>query len=218
MIKKSLLIVIVILLQVSTLFASPNLESYLESHLKKELNCEKVDVRILKIERDYVPQEIKNVHLIGRNFEKTPILLELIDGTSKTIMCQIKAYDRVYFTKKPLIKGQKIDYEDVYYNLVAFKSIPQGAIKDIENIVKKEITRNVGTGIAITNNMIIDQELVKKGQKVNIVVERNSIRISAKGELQNNATIGSYVKAINYVSKKVVTGKLVDNNTVVMDY
>lgn len=217
MLRNVLFTILTVFIMFSKIHAANSLESQIEKFLKSELNCEKVDVTILKTDRNYNSSEVSNFHLVGRTFEKAPIIIELTDGSSKIILCKIKAYSKVFFTKKTINKGQKIDYADVYHALVPIQSVPDGVIKDVENIVNKVVNRTIGTGIAVTSNMFDAHDLVKKGQKINIIIENKSIRISAKGELQNSATVGSYVKVLNYASKKVIMGKLVDHNTVILD-
>jgi len=70
----------------------------------------------------------------------------------------------------------------------------------------------------IVDSMVSDKTLVKRGQRVVLVVESPDFNITAVGEIKENAYVGSYVKAMNLTSKKVITGLLIDENTVEVEF
>jgi flagella basal body P-ring formation protein FlgA len=45
-------------------------------------------------------------------------------------------------------------------------------------------------------------------------VESGNFKITAPGEIKANSSVGRAVKAVNLASKKIVTGLLIDENTV----
>ena len=59
--------------------------------------------------------------------------------------------------------------------------------------------------------------LVKKGDVVNVILERNSLRISCLGEIKETGRKGDRVKLVNLGSKKELFGRVVDAGTVQLD-
>jgi len=60
--------------------------------------------------------------------------------------------------------------------------------------------------------------MVKRGRKVTLVAEGGGMRIATHGETRENAYVDDAVKAVNLASKRTVTGILVDENTVRVDF
>jgi flagella basal body P-ring formation protein FlgA len=66
--------------------------------------------------------------------------------------------------------------------------------------------------------MLSDGDVAKKGKRVVLIAEAEGFAISAVGELRENATVGSIVRVLNSSSKKQVTGVLVDEETVRVEF
>ncbi len=215
--RLNFLIILILGLAISS-YASPNVEDLITKQIEKELNCQRVEIKFYDNINKIKAEDVKKINLALISPNKQKIILETNRGEIFQLSCQITAYDRVYLTRKPLSKGQIIDETDFYESLLPLHMIPANAIKNIDDIVKKELSRSVGTGIAITKNMIKSSDMISKGQKVSIVIDTENIKISVKGQLQEASSVGSLVKVLNLNSKKVITGRLLDSNTVIMDF
>jgi len=66
--------------------------------------------------------------------------------------------------------------------------------------------------------MVKDRTLVKKGQTVFLIVESPKFTIRTTGEIRANAYVGSQAKVINPASKKIISGVLIDENTVKVEF
>jgi flagella basal body P-ring formation protein FlgA len=140
--------------------------------------------------------------------------MEFDGGRKITADATIKAFDRVILSRGAFRKGYYFRNGDAYPSLMDVRRIPGGAIKDIDRIVGKPLTRSVIANMPLTSAMVSETPIVKRGQKVTLLVESEGLRITASGVMKQNGSVGSYVKALNIGCKKTVTGLLVDENTV----
>jgi len=80
------------------------------------------------------------------------------------------------------------------------------------------MNRTIGPGLPVLSKHLAGSKLVKRGRRVTLVAERGGVRIATGGETRENAYVDDAVKVLNLASKKTVTGILVDENTVRVDF
>ncbi len=144
---------------------------------------------------------------------KTVFLLEFDSSETLSVIANVKAFDNVISVKRAFKKGYILQKEDLYTLLMDVQRIPAGSLKDIKSVVGKSLNRSVLANTPITAGMVIDSYTVKKGKKVLLLVEGENYRISTTGEIKESGSVGDYVKALNIASKKVISGLLIDENT-----
>ena len=149
---------------------------------------------------------------------KTSFLLQLENGKKIQASANVKAYDWIVITSKALRKGHHLEHTDVYSTLLDITKIPRGAITKLENAVGKQLERSVNANMPLIDVMVKDRTLVKKGQTVFLIVESPKFTIRTTGEIRANAYVGSQAKVINPASKKIISGVLIDENTVKVEF
>jgi len=212
--------VTVVTIFISLLYAPPyciagsfDLNSILKTYLKKNFPWAEIEVSDLKESEELsdLPERI----LIQQGPPgKTVFLLELRNGKKVNAAANVKAYDWIVLSSKALRKGHYLQHTDVYSTLVDITKIPRGAISRVDHVVGKQLTRSINGNLPVVDIMVREQMLVKKGQIVFLVVESPSFTIRTTGEIRRNTYVGSHAKVINLASKKVISGVLVDENTV----
>jgi flagella basal body P-ring formation protein FlgA len=155
--------------------------------------------------------------------EKTPpgrsvFRLEFPSSRSIVVTALVKTFDRVFMSRNAFRKDYVLRQEDIYPALMESGRIPKGAVREKERIVGKPLVRSIVTNAAITDLMISETPIVKRGRKVMLSIESSGFSIRTAGETKQDAAIGNYVKAENLMSRKMVTGLLVDENTVRVEY
>lgn len=149
---------------------------------------------------------------------RTVFLLEFGNGERITATADVKAFDRIVLSRRPLRKGHHIDGDDIYESLMDIGRIPKGAVKDPGEIRGKTLARSVVANCPIVDVMVNDAPVVKKGSRVVLTFESDGFIAKTAGELRESSSVGSHVKAVNITSKKTVTGTLMDEKTVRVDY
>ncbi len=198
--------------------ASWSPEAVLRSYLGSQFPWAAVDISDLEVSAvlpDDAPQSIV--------VEKSPpgrsvFRFEFRNGRSLQVTTYVKTFDRVVMARSACPRGYELKRDDVYETLMESGRLPRGAIRSLDRAVGKPLLRSVTANTPLTGIMVSESALIKRGRKVMIAVEKPGFTIRAAGQLSQDAAVGDMVKALNVQSKKIVTGMLVDENTVRVEY
>ncbi len=149
---------------------------------------------------------------------KTVFMLEFSDGRRVSATADVKALEQVVMSRNSFSKSRQIEEEDVYMTTMEASRVPRGAVREMDDAVGKTLNRSVFANKPLTESMLKDGPVVKKGQRVTLFVEAPFYTITAQGELRETSYVGSTVKVMNLSSKKTITGMLVDENTVRVEF
>ncbi len=194
-----------------------DLKNILKSYLKKNFPWAEIEISELSINAliSEIPEKIL-IHQPPPG--KTVFLLEFKNGNKINVTANVKAYEWIVMSSKAIRKGDYIQRPDIYLTLIDINKIPMGVINNIDRAVGKQINRSIIANMPITDIMLNEQKLVKKGQLVFIVVESPNFTIRTTGEIKANSYVGGRTKVINLASKKVITGVVIDENTVKVEF
>ena len=87
-------------------------------------------------------------------------------------------------------------------------------IKDVAEVEGLVPHRFIRGGMPVTKGYFQQPVAVNTGQRVNIILNYNGIKVSAKGIVMTRGRIGSLVKVKNETSEKILTAKVIDEHTV----
>jgi flagella basal body P-ring formation protein FlgA len=77
-----------------------------------------------------------------------------------------------------------------------------------EQVLGKEAKRQLQAGKPIRTYDVTDPQLVRKGQKVAIIVEKGSMTISASGKAMTGGAAGATVRVQNTASYALLEGEV----------
>lgn len=150
---------------------------------------------------------------------KAVFIMEFKDGKRVKAFADVRVFDTVVMSRRAFKKGHSVSKEDIYVTLMDISRIPQDAVKMNEQAAGKQLTRSVLANMPLTYNMLTEARyIVRKGQRVTLLAESSGFSITTTGEIRENASPGSYVKVVNLASNKVVTGRLIDESTVRVEF
>lgn len=109
---------------------------------------------------------------------------------------------------------QVISEGDIYIGRRDLAELPSGYTDNIASVAGKLSRRFVGTNRPITQDMLEDPPLFKRGEKIFIVAESETLKIIATGTAESDGYKGRSVKVMNVQSRKEVSGEVIDNTTV----
>ncbi len=172
--------------------------------------------------------EVSNVKSLGRLpvsapekiiVQKGPIgksVFEFIYRSDKNIMVKanVQAFDQIVKSRRPFKKGHVVDQSDLYIARMNIRKMPKSAMKNPDEIIGKSLRRSVVANIPLVEGMIEHSQVVKRGKRIVIVINHNGLNITAAGKTKEKGYVGKVVKAVNISSRKVITGILIDENTV----
>ena len=159
----------------------------------------------------------------GVNVEKAPpgtmvFTLEFQDSKSVRGSAFVKAFDQVMMSRGSFNRGYTLREQDVYSVLMETGRMPRGAVRDADLVVGRTLVRSVMPNAPLTDAMISDSAVLKRGRKVSLLAVKDGFSIKAAGELKQDASVGDYVRALNLQSKKTVTGYLINDTTVRVEF
>lgn len=130
------------------------------------------------------------------------------------VRANVSAYENVIKSKRPFRKNHIIQEGDIYLERIDVRRMPGGAIEDPLVVLGKPLKRSITANVIITEDMIQNSRIVKRGRPVTLIVRYKGMTVTAQGKLKEKAYVGSVVKAINLSSRREVTGVLIDENTI----
>ena len=148
-------------------------------------------------------------------------VLFLVDGeyykkAKATVKIQI--FKEVVVTGKPLGRYRTITQDDVYMQKMDITNLPNDIITNYKDVLGKRVRRNIWAKVVLRDEYIEFPPLVKRGDIVMIVAESAKMIITALGEVRKAGRRGERVKVINLNSNKKIFARVIDENTVKVDF
>ena len=126
---------------------------------------------------------------------------------------RIKVYDSVIVANHDLRIEVPVTAEDFHIAEVVIDGRNE-YVKDVSEVVGLVPHRYIRGGSPVTKGYFQQPVVVNSGQRVNIILNHNGIRASAKGIIMTRGRIGSLVKVKNETSNKILTARVIDASTV----
>ncbi len=130
------------------------------------------------------------------------------------VMAKTRLVTPVVVARYPIMRGEIITKDKLKIIKRDITGLPEGIFLSKDLLVGKRAKINIGIGKIIYKNMVEIPPAVKRGQRVLIVAESDTLRVTAPGVAKENGRIGDLIKVQNLLSKKVVVGKVMDAQTV----
>jgi flagella basal body P-ring formation protein FlgA len=130
----------------------------------------------------------------------------------------IEVLGPVVVTRKPLGRYQPIDEDDIELKTMDLSDLPDDVITDPEAILGKRTTRAIGAQVPLRADTVELPPLVKRGDLVVIIAESSGLKITTRGQVKKKWRLGEQIPVINLDSKKVLYARVIDANTVKVDF
>ena len=78
----------------------------------------------------------------------------------------------------------------------------------------KQARKYIRAGSIVYPSMFEDIPVISPGDKVNIVIEKGLLKISAEGIARQRGAKGDIIKVANFDSKKIIEAEIIDSLTV----
>jgi flagella basal body P-ring formation protein FlgA len=144
-----------------------------------------------------------------------------VDGRfQKTIRAtvRVEALAPVVVAARPIGRLRPITSDDLKAEKMDLTELPVGVLTDADDIIGKRARRNIDAGDILRPDLIEMPPLVKRGDMVVIVAESRGIKVTATGEVKSDGLRGERVKVVNLDSNKHFTARVVDKQTVSVEF
>jgi flagella basal body P-ring formation protein FlgA len=130
----------------------------------------------------------------------------------------VEVFSDVVVTQKPLGRHKPITEDDIAVQKMDLANLPADVIIDPEAVLGKRTKRAIGAQTVLRQNLVEFPPLVRRGDVVVIIVETEGLKATALGEVKKKGRIGERIPVINFDSKKILHARVVDANTVKVDF
>ncbi len=138
--------------------------------------------------------------------------VEVVDkrGQTRNVFVAFKAMHkkRIYVLKEAMKRGEIITENKVIAREIIFNDDKKGYPSEIEDIVGKQLKRDLNAGTAITRDVVEDYFVIKRNEIVSIVIEHKKLVVKAKGRAIDRGRIGDFIRVKNLTSQKEILGKV----------
>ncbi len=115
-------------------------------------------------------------------------------------------------------KYQEIQEKDIQWVSRSLNLLPPDYLTEKREVIGKRVTIAVNRGEVLRAGIVEEPPLVKRGDRVVLLLENPQIRITTLGEVKEEGRRGDRIRLINLSSKKEVTGKVLNEHTVEVDF
>jgi flagella basal body P-ring formation protein FlgA len=201
------------------------LEAYFQNIYPE--NSHHIEIRDIRgYERMVLPPGLVSYSVIvserghqGGNIPAT--ILFLVNGQEikrLRITARVDIYADVVAARHYLKKYQEIKEQDLQVVNRNISLLPHDVVTEVKEVLGKRTTLSVNGNEILRIGMIEVPPLIKKGDRVILLVENDHFKITAVGEVREDGRRGDRVKLVNLSSKKGVYGRVLDANTVEIDF
>ncbi len=169
---------------------------------------------LLPSEWDYEIAPAPKSAMIGRTAFSLNINTPAKMTQTSWINADIEVWVDVVLASHTMKDHQVIHEDDIYVTKKDLAELPPGYLHDMKDVTGKRVKRFVGTNRPITEDILEEPPLFKRGEKIFIVAESETLRVIAVGIATDDGYRGRPAKAINMQSKKEVFGEAIDGATV----
>jgi flagella basal body P-ring formation protein FlgA len=131
---------------------------------------------------------------------------------------RVEVFAEVAVAKNSLRRHQIVEEKDVYLVNRIITQQAADVVTDLEDVLGKRVTLSVNTQEVLRKSMLEVPPLVKKGDRVVLVVENAHFKITCMGEVKEEGRAGDRIKVTNISSKREVYGRVLDSQTVLVDF
>ncbi len=125
----------------------------------------------------------------------------------------VKIYDKVLVANHDLRIEVSVNESDFRMEEIVIDGRTE-YVKDVQEVKGLVPHRYIRAGQAIAINYFQQPVAVEMGSPVRIIVRRNGLQASAKGIAMSRGRIGQVIKVKNENSQKIISAKVVDDQTV----
>jgi len=148
------------------------------------------------------------------------IVFDVYGQSSRKVsaIVKIEVETNVIVVQKPLNRNQTIEKEDVTVVTMDMADLPSNYISSLEGVVGKRTLRAMNPKEVFRTDMIEQPLMVKRNDKVSIVAESETIRITAAGEVRESGGKGDRIRVVNLNSNKEIFARVLDPKTVRVEF
>ena len=153
---------------------------------------------------------------------RIPLILQIkVNGNFKKsvrLNSRVLVSQEVVKTIRAVRKGEMISNDNIQLETIKTERPWKNAIRSIDQALGYAAGRNLPIGKILTQKFLKKPALVNRGDKILILAEKGGMKITTPGILKEDGYEDGMVQVLNIESKKIIYGRLVDANTVKVNF
>jgi flagella basal body P-ring formation protein FlgA len=147
-------------------------------------------------------------------------LLKVTGNVKKrlSLYADVKVTYEAYRPIRSLKMGHVIQPGDVELTRLKSERILRNIISNEADIMGHQLITNLEEGETILVHMVKKVPLVKNGDRILIVIQKGSLRVTAPGVVRQNGFKNDTVRVENIQSRKIILGTVIDSRTVQINF
>jgi flagellar basal body P-ring formation protein FlgA len=148
------------------------------------------------------------------------LLVRVDDRLVKNIplRVEVEALTDLVVTTRPLERGEVIGAADVVLQKRDLAGVTGKVSRSLGDVVGKQLKVGIRGNMPVRSDSLERVPLVKSGQMVTMVLESESLRVTMSGRVKSAGAEGDLVTVQNLSSNKDVPARVVDSQTVRVDF
>ena len=145
----------------------------------------------------------------------------MVNGTvagKVTVPANIEAWNDVVLVAKPLGKYQTIEPKHIRIEKMNLARVPANAVFAADQAVGARTNRSIAANTILRSDQVESPPLVERGDVVQVVAESKRMKISIQALAREDGARGEVIRVKNLRSKKTIYAKVVDSQTVRVEF
>lgn len=206
-------------------------ESSMESRIVKFIKDLYPDGNSVRVKLNSLPPALKeNARVVNVNFVKVPDVngdgicsVEIrhpAGRTTQSVQVPFKVFSKreLFVLKQAGQKGDLISAKDIIVRETYMNGKMAGYPGSMDEVVGKALKRDVPANTVITDQVLENQVVMKRGDIVTIIAESNKLVVRAKGRTIDKGRIGENIRVKNIASGKELTAKVISGTAVKVEF
>lgn len=131
---------------------------------------------------------------------------------------KIEVLTAVVVTKRPLGRFKRVGPDDIHLRKMDLANLPSNIITNSEEALGKRTKRTIDANVVLRTDLIEFPPLVRRGDVVTVIAELDGLRVTTRGMTKERGCRGEKIKVVNLNSNKVIYARILDSNTVEVDF
>jgi flagella basal body P-ring formation protein FlgA len=134
------------------------------------------------------------------------------------VLANIEVLAEMVVTKRPLRRYQLITEDTIQVKKTYLTKTKPNIVTSREAILGKRTKRAINANVVLRKDDIELPPLVRRGQLVTIIAESDGIKITTLGEVRKRGCLDERIRVMNLESKKGIYARVLDSNTVKVEF
>ncbi|MBM4351799.1 MAG: flagellar basal body P-ring formation protein FlgA [Deltaproteobacteria bacterium] len=131
---------------------------------------------------------------------------------------RVGIYTDVVVAAHYLGKHHELQAKDVQWVSRSLSLLPHDFLSEMKEVLGKRMTIAINRGEVLRAGIVEEPPLLRRGDRVMLLAESRQVKITTVGEVREEGRRGDRIKLVNLATRKEVSGRVLDEHTVRVDF